>query len=44
MYYYKLEQIDFDGTKEIHGPIAIAVTGGTAVKPSTWAQVKSLLK
>ena len=43
-YFYKLEQIDFDGTREVHGPMAVIVGEQTALQPSTWAQVKALLK
>jgi fibronectin type 3 domain-containing protein len=43
-YFYKLEQIDFDGTREMHGPVSVNVGKETAVKPSTWGAVKALLK
>jgi hypothetical protein len=43
-YFYKLEQIDFDGAKKMHGPVAVTVSKTTAVEPSTWGLIKSLLK
>jgi hypothetical protein len=43
-YFYKLEQVDFDGTTEVYGPIPVTVGEATAVEPSTWGQVKALLK
>ena len=43
-YFYKLEQVDFDGTKKMHGPVTVSVGKETAVKPSTWGLIKALLK
>jgi hypothetical protein len=43
-YFYKLEQIDFDGTRKMHGPVAVVMEWETAVQPSTWGAVKVLLQ
>jgi hypothetical protein len=44
MYLYKLEQINFDGSKEIYEVVHLGVEDITAVQPNTWGTVKSLLK
>jgi hypothetical protein len=44
-YYYKLEQLDFDGTSEMYGPAATGVVAKpAALQRSTWGQVKMLLQ
>ena len=42
--FYRLEQINFDGTKEVYDLVVLGMTEATAVQPSTWGAVKSLLK
>jgi Ca2+-binding RTX toxin-like protein len=41
-YMYKLEQINFDGTKETYELVVLGST--TAVQSNTWGAIKSLLK
>jgi hypothetical protein len=42
-YYYKLRQVDMEGTDMFHGPLEV-FAGTTAVTPATWGKIKIMYR
>jgi hypothetical protein len=43
-YFYKLEQVSFDGTTEMYDPVTVIAGKTKTVQANTWGSIKVLVK